>query len=166
MVSSIPANGNRLYKVKHVLMAGTAFEQVSIHTLHQRLGHVSLDSICNLVCNNAIAGIQILDDGYPSICDSCEYAKTTHKAIHKERTAPQASAFSDEVYMDLWGLLFILSLGGRKYYASFTDDYSQYTRLALLCSKDEALEAYKTYVAWAKTQHGAVRARKCVREFV
>ena len=154
-VGSIPANGNGLYKVEHALTAGAAFEQVSIHTLHRRLGHVSLDSIRNLVRNNAIAGVQILDDGFPSICDSCEYAKTTCKAIRKERTAPQASAFGDEVHMDLWGPSPISSLGGRKYYASFTDDYSCYTRLALLRSKDETLDAYKTYAAWVKTQHGA-----------
>ena len=154
-VGSIPANGNGVYKVEHALTASAAFEQVSIHTLHRRLGHVSLDSIRNLTRNNAIAGVQVIDDGSPSICDSCEYAKATRKVIQKERTAPQAGAFGDEVHTDLWGPSPIQSLGGRKYYASFTDDYSRYTRLALLRSKDETLEANKTFAAWAKTQHNA-----------
>ena len=140
--------------MEHALTAGSALEQVSIHTLHRQLGHVSLDSIRNLVRNNAISGVQIIDDSSPSFCDSCEYAKAIRKAIRKERTAPQATAFSDEVHTD-WGPSPILSLGGRKYYASFTDDYSRYTRLALLRSKGETLEAYKTFAAWAKTQHGA-----------
>ena len=155
IVGSIPATGSGLYKVEHALTASAALEQVNILTLHRRLGHVLLDTIRNLVRNNAITGLHIIDDNSPFYCDSCEYAKATHKTIRKERTAPQASSFGEEVHTDLWGPSPILSLGGRKYYASFTDDYSRYTRLALLCFKDETLEAYKTFAAWAKTQHGA-----------
>jgi transposase InsO family protein len=38
---------------------------------------------------------------------------------------------------------------------TFTDDHSRYTRLEVLQTKDEAFEAYKSFSAWAKTQHGA-----------
>jgi len=47
-----------------------------------------------------------------------------------------------------------VSLGGRKYYVTFTDDHTRYTRLSLLCTNDEAFDAYKSFAAWAKTQHG------------
>jgi transposase InsO family protein len=156
IVGSIPANGNSLYKVEHILTAGAVTEQVNIHTLHRRLGHVSLDSIWKLVCNNAVAGLQIIDDPSPFFCDSCQYAKATRKAICKERSTPQVSAFGDEVHTDVWGgPTTPTSLGGCKYYVSFTDDYSRYTWLTLLRTKDEALEAYRAFAAWAKTQHGA-----------
>src|ERR1700677_1090404 len=155
IVGSIPANGNGLYKVEHALTAGAALEQVNIHTLHRRLGHASLDSIRNLVRNNAVVGLQIIDDHSPFFCDSCAYAKTTRKPIRKERSTSSARAFGDEVHTDLWGPAPLLSLGGRRYYISLTDDYSRYTWLALLRTKDEVLEAYKIFVAWAKTQHGA-----------
>ena len=155
IVGQIPANGNGLYKVEHAAMAGAALEQVNIHTLHRRLGHVSLDSIRRLVRTNAVAGLQIIDDHSPFFCDSCAHAKMTRKPIRKERTTPQATAFGEEVHTDLWGPAPVISLGGRKHYISLTDDYSRYTWLALLRTKDEALEAYKTFVAWAKTQHGA-----------
>jgi len=46
-------------------------------------------------------------------------------------------------------------LGGRKYYITFTDDHTRFTRLELLRTKDEALQAYKTFANWARTQHGA-----------
>ena len=103
---------------------------------------------------NAVTGLQIIDDCSPFSCDSCAYAKTTRKNIRKERRAPLATAFGDEVHTDVWGgPTTLLSLGGRKYYVSFTDDYSRYTRITLLRTKDEALDAYKAFVAWAKTQH-------------
>ena len=88
-------------------------------------------------------------------CDSCEYAKTTRKAIRKERMAPQADAFGAEILSDVWGPSPTQSLGGRKYYITFTDDHTRYMRINLLRTKDEALGAYKAFAAWAKTQHGA-----------
>ena len=153
-VGSIPANGNGLYKVKHVLMANAAVEQVYIHTLHRQLRHVSFDMIRNLVRTNAVTGLQIIDDGSPFSCDSCAYAKMTRKNICKEHRAPLATAFGDEIHTDVWGgPSTLLSLGGRKYYVSFTDDYSRYTCITLLHTKDEAFDAYKAFTAWAKTQH-------------
>ena len=111
-----------LYKVKHALMA--ALEQVNIHTLHWRLGHVSFDTIRSLINTNAITGLHIIDEGKPFFCSSCEYAKATRKIIHSERTAPQAPAFGDEIHSDVWGPSPLKSIGRCKYYISFTDDHS------------------------------------------
>src|SRR6266702_3201851 len=136
VVGSIPTTGNGLYKVEHALMAGMTLEQVNILTLHRRLGHMSLDTIQSLVRNNAVTGLHIIDDGSPFFCESCEYAKATRKTIRKERMTPLASAFGEEIHTDLWSPSPLLSLGKRKYYVTFTDDHTQYTQHALLCSKD------------------------------
>jgi hypothetical protein len=42
-------------------------------------------------------------------------------------------------------------IGGQKYYVTFTDDFLHYTRLELLRTKDETLDAYKMFVAWVQT---------------
>jgi transposase InsO family protein len=65
------------------------------------------------------------------------------------------------VHVDLWGLSPVSSLGGRRYNVTFTDDYSRFTHLTLLCTKDETFNAYKAFVAWAETQHGV--KIKCLR---
>jgi transposase InsO family protein len=67
---------------------------------------------------------------------------------------PLADAFSAKVHTDLWEPSPLQSLGGRKYYITFTDDATHHMTLTILCSKDEALDAYKAYAAWAHTQHG------------
>jgi hypothetical protein len=61
-----------------------------------------------------------------------------------------ATVFGQEIWSDLWGPPKVSTLGGRKYFVSFTDDYSQWTTVFLLWSKD-ILEAYKTFDAWVKT---------------
>ena len=153
-IGDIPASATGLYKVEHAYAASASLERVDLPTLHRRLGHISAFSIRFLFRHHLIDGIDLVDDGSPLLCDSCEYAKLTHKPIQKERTAPPANAFGVEVHTDLWGPSPVPSIGGRKYYVSFTDDYSRYTRISILRTKDETLAAYKAFAAWVKTQHG------------
>jgi hypothetical protein len=155
VVGVVPANNNRLYRVEHVHAASSTNEVVDVPTLHRRMGHIAADSIHALVRSNAIQGISLIDNNQPFHCESCEYAKMTRKAIKKEREGAQASAFGEEIHSDLWGPSPLQTLGGRKYYITFTDDHSRYTRIQLLKTKDEALQAYKDFAAWAQTQHGA-----------
>lgn len=152
----IPSNANGLYRVERACTATiqVAAEVINVQTLHRRLGHSALDSVWALVCSQAIQGISLIDNSQPLYCDSCEYAKTTRKPIKKEHEAAQVSAFSNKIHSDLWGPSPLQTLGGRKYYITFTDNHLHYTRIQLFRSKDEALQAYKDFMAWAQTQHG------------
>ena len=153
VVGSIPASTNGLYKVQHDYTGAATLERVDLHTLHRCLGHILADSIRSLVRNNAITGLQLIDNKSPFICDSCEHAKLTHKNIRKEQSAPQADAFGAEIHTDVWGPSPTLSLSNRKYYITFTD-YTHYTKIDLIKSKDEAFSVYKNFAMWVKTQHG------------
>ena len=98
-IGSIPANEHGLFRVEHTYAADTnPVERIDILTLHQRLRQIAADTICTLVCNHAIKGIELIDDGSPIICDSCEYAKMTRKVILKEHKAPIAKHFSDKIH--------------------------------------------------------------------
>jgi hypothetical protein len=155
LIGNIPASSNGLYKVKHSYFVANASpaEQVDIHTLCRRLSHILATAIHTLVHNHAIIGIELIDNGSPIICDLCKYTKMTCKVILKERVAPPAKCFGDEIHTDLWGPSPVNSLGGRCYYITFTDDTTQFTSVDILRTKDQALDAYKTFAAWAHTQH-------------
>ena len=155
IIGSVPAGSNGLFKVNHVLSATVPDEPVDILTLHRKLGHISVNAIRGLIHSNAITGLHVIDNLPPFTCDSCEYAKTMRKAIKKERQSPLAQAFGEEVHMDVWGPLPTYSMGGQRYYVSFTDNYSHYMKLEVLKTKDQAFEAYKSFAAWSHTQHGA-----------
>ena len=156
-IGCIPANEHGLFRVEHAYAAADTapVERIDMHTLHRCLSHIAADAIRALMRNHAITGIDLIDDGSPIICDSCEYAKMTRKVILKECKAPPAKRFGDEIHTDLWGPSPINSLGGRHYYITFTDDATRFTVVDVLCTKDEALNAYKTFAAWVQTQHGA-----------
>src|SRR5580658_2869541 len=154
VIGTIPVGQNGLYKVERVYAAATPLERVDLVTLHRRLAHIAPDAIRKMVRGGAIEGIELVDDGSTVICDACEQAKATRKDIRKEREAPLAAEFGEEVHTDLWGPSPVPSLGGRGYYVTFSDDYSRFTKLTILRSKDETLDAYKSYAAWVLTQKG------------
>jgi hypothetical protein len=154
IIGNIPSGPNRLYKVEHTYMAAAERKQVDMLTLHRRLGHISPNTIRTLIHNDIITGIQ-LDNTRPSfVCPSCGYTKTTCKVINKECVVDIADAFGAEIHTDLWGPSSVQTIGGRKYYVTFTDDHTQYTKIDLLKTKDQALQAYKGFANWAQMQHG------------
>jgi hypothetical protein len=154
VIGQIPVSQNGLYKVERDHAGLIIPEDNGILALHRRLGHIPADAIRALICYNVVTGLHLLDNKRPIFCKSCEYAKVTCKRINKERTTPPAKAFGDEIHMDLWGPSPTSTIGGRRYYVTFTDDFSHYTSLELLKSKDQTLQAYKSFSAWANTQHG------------
>ena len=113
-------------------MVASTKEVVTVEELHRRMGHISPEAARRLVKDGAIDGIEIGESSDLKSCDSCEYAKTTRKAICKVWKAPCAAKFGDEVHLDLWGPSPIQSPGGKVYYVSFTDDHTRYTCLYLL----------------------------------
>jgi len=125
LIGTITASKNGLYKVERVYAAATPDERVDLATLHRRLAHIAPDAIRKFVRRGAIEGIQLVDDRTPLICDACDQAKATRKEIRKESEAPLADKFGTEVYTDLWGPSPVPSLGGRRYYVTFTNDFSR-----------------------------------------
>src|SRR5713101_719563 len=111
--------------------------------------------------SSATEGMQLIDDGVPLICNSCEHTKSMQKVICREHEESLVPSFGAEVHTNLWGPSLVASLRGHKYYITFTDDHTHYSHLQILCTKDQALDAYKAFMVWAHTQHGV--QIKCLR---
>jgi hypothetical protein len=86
-------------------------------------------------------------------CDTCIYAHATRLPIPKVRISPPARNFGDEIHTDVWGPATIATCQNQKYFITFTDNATRYTTTFLLRTKDQALEIYKMFEAWAVTQH-------------
>ncbi|KIM51513.1 hypothetical protein SCLCIDRAFT_33373 [Scleroderma citrinum Foug A] len=137
------------------LFAGVAKhnEPLTMQEVHERLGHIAPDSICQMIKDGTITGIT-LDEAHESMgtCDSCEYAKLTHKPIRKLCDPLCQSSLGDEIHTDLWGPSPVQTGGHSRYYASFTDDHTRYTRLYLQKAKSDMFNSYRAFEVWLSTQ--------------
>jgi len=126
---------------------------VDLTTLHKHLMHIAPKAIWKMVKRGIIEGIKLVNNGTTITCGACKQAKATRKEIQKEHEALLADTLGVEVHSDIWGPSPIPSLGRRRYYVMFTNDYSHHTWLTAMRMKDEMLAAYKAYAAWLSTQH-------------
>ena len=152
LVGQVRRTPHRLYKVTHSPESANVVEPLSLMELHRRLGHIAVASTRKLVDSGAIVGVSLDPNSEEMACDACVYARATRLPIASARITTPTQNFGDEIHTDIWGPLCILTRQSRKYFITFTDDATRYTFTFLLRTKDKALEAYKTFEAWALTQ--------------
>ncbi|GJZ84551.1 retrovirus-related pol polyprotein from transposon TNT 1-94 [Tanacetum coccineum] len=79
------------------------------------------------------------------LCPSCEQGKSK-RASHPPKPVPNSKQRLHLLHMDLCGPMRIASINGKRYVLVIVDDYSRYTWVHFLRSKDEAPEVIKTFL--------------------
>ena len=92
---------------------------------HRRLGHPSKVVVESVFRSNKFACAPSLES---SICDACQRAKV-HQLPFRDSTHVTHEPL-ELIHSDVWGPA-ITSVGGFKYYVSFSDDLSRFTWIYL-----------------------------------
>nr|GEY92634.1 retrovirus-related Pol polyprotein from transposon TNT 1-94 [Tanacetum cinerariifolium] len=79
------------------------------------------------------------------LCPSCEQGKSK-RASHPPNLVPNSRQRLHILHMDLCGPMRIASINGKRYVLVIVDDYSRYTWVHFLRSKDEAPEVIITFL--------------------
>nr|GEX19686.1 retrovirus-related Pol polyprotein from transposon TNT 1-94 [Tanacetum cinerariifolium] len=106
---------------------------------HQRLSHLNFDTINDLARNDLVAGLPKFKYHKEYLCPSCEHGKSK-RASHPPKPVPNSRQRLHLLHMDLCGPMRIASINGKRYVLVIMDDYSHYTWVHFLRSKDEAPE--------------------------
>ncbi|UYV69497.1 hypothetical protein LAZ67_6003814 [Cordylochernes scorpioides] len=120
---------------------------------HDRLGHRNIESIKKIRNENLARGLSLNNCSHSTYCVQCIKGKLTETPFPK-KTEYRATETLQLVHSDICGPLPTNSLSGKRYFITFTDDYSRYTKIYLLKGKDEAYEKIKDYVISAHTEFG------------
>nr|GEV01324.1 retrovirus-related Pol polyprotein from transposon TNT 1-94 [Tanacetum cinerariifolium] len=112
---------------------------------HQRLSHLNFDTINDLAKNDLVTGLTKFKYHKEHICPSCEQGKSK-RASHPPKPVPNSRQRLHLLHMDLCGPMRIASINGKRYVLVIVDDYSRYTWVQFLRSKDEAPEVIKTFL--------------------
>nr|GEW11190.1 hypothetical protein [Tanacetum cinerariifolium] len=112
---------------------------------HQRLSHLNFDTINDLAKNDLVIGLPKFKYHKDHLCPSCEQGKSK-RASHPPKPIPNSRQRLHLLYMDLCGSMRIASINGKRYVLVIVDDYSRYTWVQFLRSKEEAPEVIKTFL--------------------
>ncbi|GJS52784.1 putative ribonuclease H-like domain-containing protein [Tanacetum coccineum] len=112
---------------------------------HRRLGHVNFKTINKLVKENLVRGLPSKHFENDQTCVACLKGKQ-HKASCKSKIQNSITQPLFMLHMDLFGPTFVSSLMNKKYCLVVTDDYSRFTWVFFLASKDETSGILKSFI--------------------
>nr|GEW13243.1 retrovirus-related Pol polyprotein from transposon TNT 1-94 [Tanacetum cinerariifolium] len=112
---------------------------------HQRLSHLNFDTINDLARNDLVSGLPKFKYHKEHLCPSCEQGKSK-RASHPPKPVPNLMHRLHLLHMDLCRPIRIASINGKRYVLVIVDDYSRYTWVHFLRSKDEAPEVIKIFL--------------------
>ncbi|KAJ9539453.1 hypothetical protein OSB04_032186, partial [Centaurea solstitialis] len=126
-------------KAKNTLcLLSKASNQQSI-LWHRRLSHLNFKGLNKLVIGDLAIGIPDLRFQQDHLCSSCQLGKMK-RVSHKSKLEHGTEKPLQLIHMDLCGPMRVQSINGKKYVLVMVDDYSRYTWVKFLRSKDEAPE--------------------------
>ncbi|GKA62825.1 putative ribonuclease H-like domain-containing protein [Tanacetum coccineum] len=106
---------------------------------HRRLGHVNFKNINKLVKDNLVRDLPLKRFENDQTCVACLKGKQ-HRASCKTKAFCPSTKPLFMLHMDLFGPTFVSSLMHKKYCLVVTDDYSRFSWVFFLRTKDETSE--------------------------
>nr|GEV86820.1 hypothetical protein [Tanacetum cinerariifolium]GEV91248.1 hypothetical protein [Tanacetum cinerariifolium] len=118
---------------------------------HRRRGHVNFKTINKLVKGNLVRGLPIKVYENNNTCVACKKGKQ-HKASCKAKPVSSVNQPLFRLHMDLFGPTFVKSLNKKNYCLVITDDYSRFTWVIFLATKDKTSPILKTFITGLENQ--------------
>ncbi|GKA12253.1 retrovirus-related pol polyprotein from transposon TNT 1-94, partial [Tanacetum coccineum] len=139
---------------------------------HRRLSHLNFGAINHLARHGLVRGLPKLKFKKDHLCSACVMGKSKKKP-HKPKSKDTNQEKLYLLHMDLCGPMRVASVNGKKYILVIIDDYSRFTWVKCLRSKDEALDfiikflkmiqkvgiSHETFVARSLQQNDVVERR-------
>ncbi|GJU52471.1 putative ribonuclease H-like domain-containing protein [Tanacetum coccineum] len=106
---------------------------------HRRLNHLNFGTINDLARKDLVRGLPRLKFEKDHLCSACQLGKSK-KYSHKPKSENTNMEVLYTLHMDLCGPMRVQSINGKKYILVIVDDYSRFTWVKFLRSKDETPE--------------------------
>nr|GFA09740.1 hypothetical protein [Tanacetum cinerariifolium]GFA09752.1 hypothetical protein [Tanacetum cinerariifolium] len=99
---------------------------------HRRLNHLNFGTINDLARKDLVRGLPRLKFEKDHLCSTCQHGNT-----HKLKAKNTNLEVLNTLHMDLCGPMRMQTINGKKYILVIVDDYSRFTWVKFLRSKDE-----------------------------
>ncbi|XP_076914840.1 uncharacterized protein LOC143573978 [Bidens hawaiensis] len=107
---------------------------------HRRMGHISLRKMNHLVHRNLVEGVNLRNFQLTEECLDCKKGKQTKKP-HPKKLLNSINLPFEHLHMDLFGPANVKSVTGELYCLVVTDDYSRFSWVIFLESKNETYDS-------------------------
>ncbi|GJS72309.1 putative ribonuclease H-like domain-containing protein [Tanacetum coccineum] len=131
---------------------------------HRRLGHVNFKNINKLVKDHIVRGFPSKVFVNDHTCVACKKGKQ-HKASYKAKLERIIKKPLKLLHMDLFGSVFVESINKKRYCLAVTDDFSRFSWLFFLATKDEISKILcNLIIGLEKQSNHSVKIIRCDNE--
>nr|GEY51812.1 hypothetical protein [Tanacetum cinerariifolium] len=118
---------------------------------HRRLGYINFKTMNKLVKGNLVRGLpsKIFENNHT--CVACKKGKQ-HRAFCKSKLVSSVNHPLQRLHMDFYGPTFVKSLNKKSYCLVVTNDYSRFSWVFFLATKDETSTILKTFITGIENQ--------------
>lgn len=142
---------NGLYKLRlseNALMISCCYKNNCIHKWHKCFGHRDMNAIRKLQSDNLVTDLEIDSCDGTSACETCLEGKMTRLPYPKKSLSTTRNVL-DLIHTDLCGPFQTPTPRGNRYVLTLIDDYSRYTIIYLLQTKDQAAARIEDFILYA-----------------
>ncbi|GKB74341.1 putative ribonuclease H-like domain-containing protein [Tanacetum coccineum] len=145
------------FDLKNVVPSGgliCLFEKATIdesNLWHRRLGHINFKTMNKLVRGNLVRGLSSKLFENDHTCVACQKGKQ-HKASCKTKLVSFINQPLQMLHMDLFGTTSVRSINHKTCCLIVTDDFSRFSWVFFLATKDETSGILKTFITGIKNQ--------------
>lgn len=137
-------------EIEHLYNANTNDEFL---TWHARYGHLNAKSLCKLMQNDLVRGIDVKNCQRTIECDVCIRAKMCSLPFGQKHSI-SSDAVLDIVHSDICGPMRTTSLGGCRFFVLFIDDHSRKMFVQFLKHKSDVFDAFKLFKSRVERETG------------
>jgi hypothetical protein len=119
---------------------------------HRRLGHLSFNLLCQLSGLVLLRGLPLPKFESNLVCSPCHHGKMI-AASHSPVNTVMTKQPRQLLHMDTVGPSRVRSMGGKWYVLVIVDDYSHYSWVFFLESKDEVFEHFQSFTLRLNNEH-------------
>jgi hypothetical protein len=162
----LDSSGKLICGISHlgkVFQADFSFAQSSMKCLitqssselwkwHRRLGHLSFDLLCQLSGLGLLRGLPLLKFDSNLVCSPCHHGKMIATSHSLDNTV-MIEQPGQLLYMDTVSPPRVRSMGDKWYVLAIVDDYSRYSWVFFLESKDEVFEHFQSLALRLNNEH-------------
>ncbi|GJX12521.1 retrovirus-related pol polyprotein from transposon TNT 1-94, partial [Tanacetum coccineum] len=130
---------------------------------HRRLSHLNFGAINHLARHSLVRGLPKLKFEKNHLCSAYAMGKSKKKS-HEPKSEDTNQEKLYLLYMDLCGPMRVASVNGKKYILVIVDDYSQFTWVKCLRSKDEAPDFIIKFLKMIQQNGGVERHNRTLIE--
>ncbi|KAG6509698.1 hypothetical protein ZIOFF_027698 [Zingiber officinale] len=154
-VAVVKMTSNNLFPLKMTPYSNVVLKTEVVddsHLWHLRYGHLNRKGLALLKQKSMVVGLPSIQVAEGDVCEGCVFGR--HHHLPFPNTSWRAQAPLELVHADICGPTQTLSLGNRRYFLLFVDDYTRMIWIYFLKKKSDAFTTFMKFKALAENQSG------------